>query len=64
MWWTVSNDMFIPIRQRIGLGQLLLAGAAGVFIQLYAWSPIMKEKLEKEKKLKETTAITETDPKT
>lgn len=56
--------MFIPIRQRLGFGQLVVAGVAGVLIQLYAWQPIIKEKLEKEKlekekKLEEST----TEPK-
>lgn len=51
---------------RLTLGQLMVAGVTGVFIQLYAWTPIIKEKQlkerqEREKKLKEST---ETDSKT
>lgn len=63
--WFLACDMYSPFRKRIGLGELFVAGTAGVFIQLYVWSPkikeqIEKEKLEKEKQLKQST---ETDPK-
>lgn len=59
--------MIFPIRKRIGLTELVIAGAVGVFAQLYVWTPTIKEKLEKEKQLKqstETKQTTEADPKT
>lgn len=58
--------MYIPIRKRIGLGELLIVGAVGVCIQLYAWAPTIQEKLEKEKleREKQLKKSTETDAKT
>lgn len=58
--------MFLPIRQRIGLFELCIAGTVGVFAQLYVWSPKIKEQLEKERleKEKQLQQSTETDPKT
>lgn len=45
--------MYIPIRKSMGMGQLFAACTVGVFISLYAWSPIIKEQIEKEKLDKE-----------
>lgn len=63
--------MFIPIRKRIGLTELFIAGTVGVFVQLYVWSPKIKEQLAKEKlakekleKDKQLQQSTETNPKT
>lgn len=61
--------MFIPIRKRIGLTELLIAGTVGVFAQMYVWSPTIKAQLQKEKlakleKDKQLQQSTETNPKT
>lgn len=56
--------MFIPIRNRVGLRNLFVAGAVGVLVSYYVWEPILKEQIEKEKeKQRKSKELTETNQK-
>lgn len=41
--------MFIPVRKRLGTGHIVIAFVFGVGASIYAWSPIIKEQIDKEK---------------
>lgn len=53
--------MYIPVRRRMKTGQIIVAFVFGVGATIYAWTPIIKEQIEKQK-LKPTP--NEPEPKT
>lgn len=42
--------MFIPIRRGLKTSQILIAFVCGVGASIYAWTPIIREDIQKKKK--------------